>query len=254
VSQYPYSPPPNVPYGYSYQDPTAQLLAPAKRASVCLFVLAALMIPCGGLMGLFAAFFAKGDYSQVPAETAALLRQAEQQFASVGITISGFFLGLAVFMLVMGMLSLLFGVMVRRGGLGSIVCSIILCCVMGLMAGISTISGLPKAAQGDGQAMAGVCVWGLLLVLLIFALVSLFQAAKNSGRLNAYRMGYQAQMQQYQQGYPQQPSQQPQSWQQQGQGQWGQPAWPPQPQQPPQPPPQQQNWPPPPGPPPSNPT
>jgi amino acid transporter len=125
---------------------------------------------------------------------------------------------------------------------------------MGLLAGISIVGGLSGAAQGQGQAVMGVCVWGALLILLIFALVSLFQAAKNSGKLNAARMGYQAQMQQYQQGYPQQPSQQPQSWQQPGQGQWGQPAWPPQPQQPPQPPQQQQNWPPPPGPPPSNPT
>jgi hypothetical protein len=235
----------------------AQLLAPAKRASICLFVLAGLMIPCGGLMGLMGAFLAKADFSQVPAETAAMLRQVEQQFASMGITMSGFFLGLAVFMLVMGMLALLFGVMVRRGGLGSIVSSIILCCVMGLLAGISVLGGFPKAVQGDGQALAGVCVWGLMLVFLLFALVSLFQAARNSGKLNAARMGYQSQMQQYQQGYPgqpQQPSQQPQSWQQSGPGQWGQPAWPPQPQQPPQPPQQQQNWPPPPAPPPSNPT
>jgi hypothetical protein len=257
VSQYPYSPPPNVPYGYSYPDPAAQLLAPAKRASVCLFILAALMIPCGGLMGLMGALFAKADFSQVPPETAAMLRQVEQQFASMGITISAFFMGLAVFMLVMGMLALLFGVMVRKGGLGSIVCSIILCCIMGLLAGISVVGGLSGAAQGQGQAVMGVCMWGALLILLIFALVSLFQAARNSGKLNAAQMGYQAQMQQYQQGYPgqqQQPSQQPQSWQQQGQGQWGQPAWPPSPQQPPQPPPPQQNWPPPPGPPPSNPT
>ena len=250
MSQYPYSPPPNVPYGYSYQDPMAQLLAPAKRASVCLFVLAGLMIPCGGLLGLVGAFFAKADFSQVPAETAAMLRQVEQQFATMGITLSGFFLGLAVFMLVMGMVALLLGVFVRRGGLGSIVCSIILCCVMGLLAGISIVGGVSGAAQGQGQAVMGICMWGALLVLLIFALVSLFQAARNSGQLNAARMGYQSQMQQYQQGYVQQPpSQQPQSWQQQP-GQWGQPAWPPQ--QPPPPPPQNQNWPPP--PPPSNPT
>jgi len=197
VSQYPYTPPPNVPYGYPYQDPAAQLLAPAKRASVCLFVLAGLMIPCGGLMGLVGAFLGKADFSQLPAETAAMLRQVEQQFATMGITASGFFVGLAVFMLVMGMLALLFGVMVRKGGLGSIVCSIILCCVMGLLAGISVVGGLSGAAQGQGQAVMGVCVWGALLILLIFALVSLFQAARNSVKLNAYRMGYQSQAQQY---------------------------------------------------------
>ena len=65
-----------------------------------------------------------------------MLRQVEQQFASIGWSVSGFFTALAVFMLIMGMLALLFGVLVRKGGLGSIVCSIILCCVMGLLAGI----------------------------------------------------------------------------------------------------------------------
>ncbi|MDB5321360.1 MAG: hypothetical protein JWN40_2991 [Phycisphaerales bacterium] len=255
MSQFPYSPPPHVPYGYPQQDPLGHLLAPAKRASVCMFVLSGMMIPCGLLMGLMSAMISKADLSQLPPESAAMLRQAEQQFAAAGITLSGFFGFVAVAMVVMGVLALILGVMVRKGGLGSIVSSIIICCLLGLMAGLSVIGGLSGAAQGQAQAMLGTCMWGVLLVLLIFALVSLFQAAKNSGQLNAYRMGYQAQMQQYQQnvhGYPgQQPSQQPQNWQQPGPGQqWGQPAWPPQPQQPPPP---QQNWPPPP-PPPSNPT
>jgi len=137
------------------------------------------------------------------------------------------------------------------------VAGIIVCCVLGLVSGFFVLGGVVAVGQGQTQTVPATCGFGVLAALLTFALVSLFQAAKNSGQLNAYRMGYQAQMQQYHQNAQryaagQQPSQQPQSWQQQGPGQqWGQPAWPPQPQQPPPPP--QQNWPPPP-PPPSNPT
>jgi hypothetical protein len=215
-----------------------------------MFVLTGLMIPCGLLMGLMATMISKADLSQLPPESAAMLHQAEQQFAAAGITMSGFFGFVSIAMVVLGVLSLVLGVMLRKGGLGSIVTSIIVCCVLGLMAGLSVLGGLSGAAQGQGQALLGTCMWGVMLMLLVYALVSLFQAAKNSGPLNAYRMGYQGQVQQYQQGAQMygQPSQQPQNWQQPAQGPWGQPAWPPQPQQPPQ-----QQWPPPP-PPPSNPT
>jgi hypothetical protein len=257
VSQYPYSPPPNVPYGYPQQDPLRHLLGPAKRASVCLFVLGGLMVPCGLLMGFSAMFFAKADFSQLPPESAAMFHQMEQQFASIGVSAVSFLSASAVVSLILGVVLVILGAVVRRGGLGSIVTSIIICCLFGLVAGLMAIGGISGISQGRDQAMPGTCISGVLLALLIFALVSLFQAARNSGQLNAYRMGYQAQMQQYQQNPQmygsQQPSQQPQSWQHPaGPGQqWGQPAWPPQPpaQQPPPP----QNWPPPPSP-PSNPT
>ena len=220
-----------------------------------MFVLGGLMLPCGLLMGLSAMFFSRGDFSQLPAENVAVFHRIEQQFASIGVSASGFFSVSAVVSLILGVVLVILGVVVRRGGLGSIVTSIIICCLFGLLTGLMAIGGINGISHGQDQAMPGTCISGVLLALLIFALVSLFQAAKNSHQLSAYRMGYQAQMQQYQQNAQmygsQQPSQQPQSWQQPGPGQqWGQPAWPPQPQQPPPP---SQNWPPPP-PPPSNPT
>jgi hypothetical protein len=225
----------------------AVLLGPAKRASVSMFVLSGLLIPCGLLLGLLFAAFSNIDLSKLPAENSAQIHQAEQQLASLGMTVPGFLLGAGLTTLITGMLLLILGVLVRRGGLGSAVTSIIVCCMLGLAAVLSVVGGVSGSAQGQGEAVIGTCVWGLLLVVLIFTLVWLFQAARNSGQVAAYRMGYQNQMQQYQQyGQmypPQQPSQQPQNWQQPGQGQWGQPAWPPQPPQP------QQNWPPPPPPP-----
>jgi len=217
-----------------------------------MFILAGLMIPCGAIMGLVAAVLGKADLSQLPPETAAQFQKLEEQLSGMGVSLSGLFMATSLVMVVVGLTMLILGIVVRRGGMGSVVTSIIVCCLLSLVAVLSVLSGMMGASQGR-DVLAPTCIWGVFLAVLIFTLVSLFQAAKNSGQLNAYQMGYQAQFQQYQQqNYP--PSQQPQNWQAPPQ-QWNQPAWPPT-AQPPQPPQQQQNWPPPPPPPPppSNPT
>lgn len=205
-----------------------------------MFIMAGLMIPCGLLVGLASAF----DFSQMSSDPSFQL--AEQQFASIGWSISGFLKVFAAIITIPGIILLVLGVMVRRGGLGSIISSIIVCCLMALLALVCAFGGMVQASQG-GQAVIGILVWVVVLIVLIAIIVFLIQGAKNAGAIAQHRMAYQAQMHQYQQ-YPgiQHPSQQPQAWQQQP-GQWSQPAWPPQ-QQPPQPP--SQNWPPP----PSNPT
>jgi hypothetical protein len=246
VSQYPYSPPPNAPYGYPPQDPVASLLAPAKRASICMFLMAGLMLPCGALMTLLSAMLGTIDLSKLPPENAAQLRELEQQLASSGISITGLLLSISVTILVVGIVMLVLGILVRKGGLGSAVSGIIVCCLLGLLAVFSVLGSAMASAQGKGEALMGTCMWGVLLVLLVYTLISLFQAARNSGQVAAYRNGYGMQGQAFPPMYPPgAPSQQPQTWQQPPPGQWGQPAWPPQ--QPPKPP---QNWPPP----PSNPT
>lgn len=234
-----------MPYGYgSYsQDPLNTLLAPAKRASIFLFIMAGLMIPCGLFIGLASLM----DFSQFASDPN--FQQVEKQFATIGWTLSGLFKAMAVVILIPGVLFLFLGVMVRRGGMGSIVSSIILCCLMALFAALAIFGGVVQASQGGAQALLGIVIWLALLISLIATLVFLFQAAKNSSAVNNFRMGYHThpqQNQQYPPNYqPPSPSQQPQSFQQPP-NQWGQPTWPPQ-QPPPQ---QQQNWPPP----PSNPT
>ncbi len=240
MSQYPYQPP-HVPYGYgSYsQDPLNTLLAPAKRASIFLFIMAGLMIPCGFFIGLASLM----DFSQFASDPN--FQQVEKQFATIGWTLSGLFKVMAAVILIPGLLFLFLGVMVRRGGLGSIVGSIILCLLMALFAVLAVFGGIVQASQGGPQALLGIVIWLALLISLIATLVFLFQAAKNSAAVNNFRMGQYAHPQQNYQ--PPNPSQQPQSFQQPP-NQWGQPTWPPQ-QQPPQQQ-QQQNWPPP----PSNPT
>jgi hypothetical protein len=202
-------------------------------------------------MGVLAMALAGGT-AQLPPESLAQLQEVEAQLAPSGITLTGLLRFFAIAVLVFGVLFLVTGVLVRRGGLGSIITSIILCCVVGLVAGASVIVGISGVARGQAQSLLPSCVWGGVLALLIFCVVSLIQAARNAGRLSTYAYPNPMQQAYGQQPSPYYPSQQPQAWQQPGAGPWQPPGWPPQQQQSQQPPPQQQNWPPP--PPPSTPT
>jgi len=253
VSQFPYTPPPGQPYGYTYgaPDPNAALLAPAKRASIGMFILAGLMLPCGCIAGASAMVLA-GGAGRLPPESMAQLQELESQLGSSGITLVGLLRFMAIGIIVFGILFLVMGVFVRRGGLGSIITAIILCCVVGLFTGFAVVSGLITATQGQAQAMLPTCLWGGVLALVLFSLVSLVQAARNAGQIS--RVGYPIQQPYGHNPAAYYPQHQPQAWQQPGQPHWPQPGWPPpqQPQQQQQPPPPDPNWPPP--PPPSSPT
>lgn len=240
MSQYPYQPPPNSPYGLGYypRDPVAVLLAPAKRASIFMFLVSGLIFLCS------VSLIAQSDGSNVPPAQAAQFQKMEQQLAAMDMSVAGVLKVMTVIVTIIGVLFIFMGVMVRRGGMGSAITSIILCCLLALATGLMMLGVVVQGGTLEA------CIPGISFILTILALVFLFQAARNSGQLNAYRAAAYAAMSQYPPGGMQPgmyPSQQPQAWQQPPPGQWGQPTWPPQPPQPPQ---QQQNWPPP----PSNPT
>lgn len=246
-----------MPYGYGYypQNPVDQLLAPARRASVIMFVIGALMLVCGLGIGAMGAMISSMDLSQLPPESQAVLNQFEQQMAGSGFTLSGVLTAVAVVITVLSIAMIVVGVFVRKGGMGAAITGIILACIMVLFAGLSIFGGVSQMSQGQGGA-GGTCFWTLFLGALIWLLVSLFGAAKNSGQVAAARQGQFGgmAMQQYgQPGYP--PQQQQQQWgppPPQQPGQWPNQGWGPPPgsQPPPQaPPPQQQHWPPPPPPP-----
>jgi hypothetical protein len=221
----------------------ATLLAPARRASVFLFILGGLLVPCG-LLALLCSVMVNS--ASIPPESVAQMELAKEQAASLGFTLSGLFGTFAASTGIPGILFIVLGVIIRRGGMGSSVVSIICGAVLCLAFGFFGLGGLAASAQGAPGGLAMGCVCGLLLVLAVVLIVFSIQAARNAGRITDYRMAYQSHMQQYPQHpgvfQPPHPSQQPQAWQQPP-GQWNQPAWPPQ-QQPPQPP--SQNWPPPP--------
>jgi hypothetical protein len=259
VSQYPYQPPSPGTYGYGYfgQDPLGDLLLPAKRASICMFVLSALTLPCGVLAGLLWGMLVKG---RLPPEMNAQYQQLEEQLSSMGLSLSGLAATIASALLIVGVIMVVLGVMVRRGGLGSVVVGIIVCGLLALFALLSVAGSVLQAGQRGGEALGGACLWGVVLVLLIFTLVFLIQAAGKASKIAAYRQSLP-----HAYGAVGVPGYAPAAlWpqQQSGVGQWGQGGWAPgspssavPPPPPPPPPSQQQNWPPPsPPPPPTNPT
>jgi hypothetical protein len=221
VSQYPYQPPSPTPYGYGYygQDPLGALLAPARRASLIMFIVGGLMLPCGVLMP-YAAKHAP-DPSQMTPQQAAQVQQAEQQLSAMGWSMSKAYavMGTAC-VSVPGLILVVLGVVVRRGGIGGVVTSIIFCGLLTLFFGLMTLTALAQ-----GGVVAGVPLL-LISAALIGAEVFLFQAAGRAGQVAAYQgmasaAGYAAG---YSGGYgqPGYPSQQPQNWQQPGVGPWGQ--------------------------------
>jgi hypothetical protein len=193
------------------------LLAPAKRASVIMFIVGGLMLPCGALFGLLGAV----DFSQLPAQQAAQIQAMEQQLTAAGMTLKQLFITMGLFTAIPGVLLIVLGVMVRGGGMGSVVTSLIFCGLLGLLAALGLVSNLAQGNACGGALFLGV------LASLIAAVVFLFQAAGRSAQVSAYRAGGGMYSQAYgQPGYPQQPqypSQQPQVWQQPGAGGWGQP-------------------------------
>lgn len=224
VSQYPYQPPqPPTSYGYGYypQDPLEALLKPARRASVLMFIIGGLLLPCGALLPIASS---KVDPSQLPPQQAAQYQQMEQQLTNIGWSLTQFYAVVGACMSIPGVVLLILGAVVRRGGMGGVVTSILFCGLIGLGVGLMFLTLL---AQG-GVVEAGIAL--IVLVGLIAALVFLFQAAGRASQVSAYRgagmVG--AYPQPYPQGYgqPQQgpiyPSQQPQTWQQPGVGPWGQ--------------------------------
>lgn len=220
MSQYPYQPPSNTPYGYGYypQDPLAALLAPAKRASIIMFIIGGLMLPCGLLVPVA---MQKADRSQMLPQQAAKVQQMEQQLTAVGWSLAQFYRVMGACVCVPGVILVVLGAVVRRGGMGSVVASIIFCGLMGLGMGLMMLAML---AEG-GLIEAGLMF--LAVAGLIAAEVFLFQAAGRAAQVSAYRSGMAAGAYPgYPGGYPQQPqypSQQPQSWQQPGVGPWGSP-------------------------------
>ena len=249
MSQYPYQPPPHVPYGYGYDPYAPSGPSYAKRASVLSFVIGGLALLAGlsctvGFQKLpFDQMMNQPGVSMPPGTSIEELKTAAMAFGVIN--------------LVAGVIYIALGAFVRAGGKAGAITAIVLnFLVIGLV--LLWIGGA-TIVQGVMGLISGICVMGIPVVLLVWMQVWLFQAAGAAGRLSQQAQYQQyAQMQQYPQNpqaygqHPGYPAQQPQQqWQAPGQ----QPGWaappPPPPQQQQQP---QQNWPPPPPPPPASPT
>ncbi|HEV2292575.1 MAG TPA: hypothetical protein VGR35_01890 [Tepidisphaeraceae bacterium] len=209
MSQYPspYTPPPQQPsygggYDFNYYQPTEDVLAPARRSSVMMFIMGGLLAIgglCCGAMGALVPFdqvMAQNPVlSSGPGMTADLLK-----FSVIVV---------GVLSLLFGMALLVLGYFVRSGGMVPIVIAIVLVGLALLLGMGNLLIGALQIRAAGPEMMMGLCMNLIPLVLLGVLLFMLVRAAKAAPRVTAMKSQYQQhywhyqqQQQMYQTGYP----------------------------------------------------
>ena len=198
MSQYPspYMPPSPPPYGYGYGyygDPYAEVLAPAQRAGLLMFILGGLLVACGvcgAAMGLLV------DWPQMIAEQPAAWSQPGLPSPDL---LRPIFAVLGIVSAFVGLLLIGLGVFVRRGALVAVILSIVLTGISLLLVVLALVAG--AFTQGPREALLGMCVWIVPVVMLGLLLTWLVQSTRSSSQLKALQAQYQQQYWQYQQQY-----------------------------------------------------
>lgn len=179
------------PYGYGYGP---DLLAPARRAGIMMFVLGLLMTACSGLCIASVIF---GLLDQAVQQDPRILQQIEQaqlgmdalQFVKVLYGTCG---GLGS---LLGLILVALAFPVRKGGMASSIIALVLCVLTTLMFLFFTVAA---PLSGDPTAilvgLPGLGIFGALVVMLAMAIRSI-------SRHNTAMRQMQAQWMQYQQQY-----------------------------------------------------
>ncbi len=190
--QSPYQPP----SGYSnfdYSQP--DLLAPARRASLMMFILGGLALLssfcCAGAGAMVPQLMQQPDFAQrmqnVPGATPTLLRAV--------------FIFMGVLSLAAAIAMVILGVFVRRGGKGSIVTSIVLCVLTMFLMLVYLVGAV---LQGGQEVIGGVCMAIVPIVLLVVLIVMLVAALQAADKVAAHRYSVQYWQHAQQQAYAQQ--------------------------------------------------
>lgn len=203
MTQYPnpYQPPPGAP-GFDYYRPVPRdPLAPAKRASIMLFVFGGLAVLAGICAGVVV-WLVPLDQIVRQAQSSLSPQQLSQlppgmsleQVIRIGYTVLGI-LGVGF-----GILLLCLGPFVRRGGRGSTITAIVLFVLIGLFCLLNLCGSVMQLAGGSAAAAIGSLIFVALLGgTVILALVLLFQALRASGYAAWHQQHMQAQHWHYQQ-------------------------------------------------------
>jgi len=193
--QQPQQQPPNYP-GY-YYSPAPDPLAPARRASILMFILGALSLCCGLCLGGIAAL-----WDTMAQQNQQALQPLEQELSRMHLSAAVAFGIMAAIAVLPGLIYIVLGFFVRRGSMGAVIASIVLDSLIILLFLFIVVAG----SLGGGSP-AAVCFYVLPLALTIWLLVWLIQAIKGASKQAATAEHYQQQYWQYQQ---QQQQQQPQ--------------------------------------------
>jgi hypothetical protein len=215
MTQYssPYQPPSPQPTGYYGYDPRSELLAPAKRASILMYILAGLSLCCGACIAGVSPFI---PWEQMNAPE---LQEARNMLSQAGVSMKVLFIAVGIIFMVPGLIYVILAFFVRKGGLASVITSIVLSVLAILWFLINLVSSLVHAAsQPPSQVAGALCVSVVPLAMLILLVVWLIQAARNASQIRLLEAHQQAQYWQYQQqqqmypqagGYAPLPPQQP---------------------------------------------
>lgn len=177
----PYTPP-QMPYYAAPVDP----LAPAKRASLMMFIVGPLIVLMGGCMLSMPPIL---RISPSP-EVEQMRRQVEQELHAPLETV---FTRYGAVMVVLGLVILTLAFFVRRAGRTSTVIS---CVLIGLLGLYSVLNVAGSLLMGN---IAGACMSVLMVALFGLMLVWLIQAAIAAGNVHLAQQQYAAQYWQYQQ-------------------------------------------------------
>jgi hypothetical protein len=162
-------------------------LAPARRASLLMFVLSALVLLCSGCVGLMAVVpleqMAAQQGQQLPPLPPGIPSWKAAQ-AACGV--------FAIIFLGAGIAELFTAVLIRRGGKGASIFGIVLAAPFILFFGINAISA---ASMGQGCGAAALCL--LMVASFGFQIALCIQVLRSSSQLQLAQMAYQAQYWQY---------------------------------------------------------
>ena len=163
---------------YAASQPLDELLRPARRAGVLMFIVAGLMLLCGAFVGILGAI--PLESMQLPPEVKAELDRLQ---STNQVDLQLVFLIASAVMLIPAILMVILGIYVRKGGLFSQVSALILTALLTLFIGINALTALQ---QGGWPAAI---VPGLLTVLLILIITQLIVGIGRAGDVKAIRRG-----------------------------------------------------------------
>lgn len=189
---------------YGLPDPQADLLRPAKRASILMFLISGLCLTCGLCFGI-SSFVPMDQLDEAQREQ---IQSMEEQLG--GWAFPAVMRASAVIIAGMGVALLVLALLVRRGGMGSVILTLIIVGGMGLLLLIGLVNDLILTMQNPAGIIS-VCIVAMPLALVTLLFVWLIQAARNAPRLAELRSAQQSaywqsnqHRQQYGSGYWQQ--------------------------------------------------
>lgn len=196
MSQYPSPYQPQYPLNFDYFQPgTPDLLAPARRAAIMLFIVGGLSLLCGG--GFVVLPFAL-PMSQLIAQAPMRLPEPPPgvsledalKLTYLILGIGGLFVGAAI---------LLLGFFVRKGRGWACITGIVICLLLMAFLALNIVVTLFQTGGNPAMLIGGLCVGSVPGTLLTLTMIWLIQAARVAPRLRELEQQYQMQWWQYQQ-------------------------------------------------------